>query len=284
MLYIPIGVNGRRMIGTDVRATRRTSMAAAVTTLRLDPLVVPTGQPLRVAVYSSLAEAIRGGRVELGSLLPNEADLGVALRVSRTVVREALMLLEEDGLIRTRRGIGRFVAEALPQVGLEQLRPLEAIAATGDGAVEVMRTLHELQPTSDFISRGLQLEPDSETWVQENVLKRDGEPVAQMLEVLPAGAVLAERSPELAARLPELETEGRSLLAAVMDVLGGRLGPAVYDVSVGRAGAERGRSIGLPAKAPVLVLTHNVLLDGKPLYLAKNLITQGFGSLTIAQG
>ncbi|MFB2579998.1 GntR family transcriptional regulator [Herbiconiux sp. P15] len=258
-------------------------MAVAVTTLRLDPLVVPTGQPLRVAVYSSLADAIRSGRVELGSLLPNEADLGVALRVSRTVVREALMLLEEDGLIRTRRGIGRFVAEALPQVGLEQLRPLEAIAATGDAAIDVLRTLHELQPTSDFISRGLQLEPGAEALVQENVLRRDGEPVAQMLEVLPAGSVLAERSPELAARLPELAQEGRSLLAAVLHVLGTSVGPAIYDVSVGRAGAERGRTIGLEATAPVLVLTHNVLLDGKPLYLAKNLITQNFGTLTIAQ-
>lgn len=258
-------------------------MPVAVSTLRLDPLVVPTGQPLRVAVYSSLADAIRSGRVELGSLLPNEADLGVALRVSRTVVREALMLLEEDGLIRTRRGIGRFVAEALPQAGLEQLRPLEVIAATGDGAIDVLRTLHELQPTSDFISRGLQLDAGATALVQENVLRRDGEPVAQMLEVLPAGEVLAERSPELAARLPELAEEGRSLLAAVLDVLGAAVGPAVYDVSVGRAGAERGRTIGLEATAPVLVLTHNVLLDGKPLYLAKNLITQEFGTLTIAQ-
>lgn len=86
-------------------------MTTTVSALRLDPLSVPTGQPLRVAVYTSLADAIRGGRVELGSLLPNEAELGVALRVSRTVVREALMLLEEDGLIRTRRGS----ADSLPR-------------------------------------------------------------------------------------------------------------------------------------------------------------------------
>ncbi len=257
-------------------------MTTAVSTLRLDPLVVPTGQPLRVAVYTSLAAAIRSGRVELGSLLPNEADLGVALRVSRTVVREALMLLEEDGLIRTRRGIGRFVAEALPQVGLELLRPLEEIAE-GSGVVTVERVLEELQPTSDFISRGLQIGDDAEVWVQENVLRRDGEAVAQMLEIIPAGSVLLERSAVLAARLEEIRRPGRSLLAAVMDILGAALGPAVYDVTVGRAGSERGRGIGLEASEPVLVLTHNVLLDGKPVYLAKNLITHAFGTLTVAQ-
>jgi GntR family transcriptional regulator len=258
-------------------------MTTAVSALRLDPLVVPTGQPLRVAVYSSLADAIRSGRVELGSLLPNEAELGVALRVSRTVVREALMLLEEDGLIRTRRGIGRFVAEALPQAGLEQLRPLEQMIASSDGEVTVERELHELQPTSDFITRGLQLDASAEVWVQENVVKRNGEPVAQLLEVVPAGDVLAERSPVLAARLGELAEEGRSVLAALLDILGPTLGPAVYDVTVGKAGAERGKGIGLKGSAPVLVLTHNVLLDGKPLYLAKNLITPSFGTLTIAQ-
>ncbi|SDZ09495.1 GntR family transcriptional regulator [Herbiconiux ginsengi] len=258
-------------------------MTTTVSALRLDPLTVPTGQPLRVAVYTSLADAIRGGRVELGSLLPNEAELGVALRVSRTVVREALMLLEEDGLIRTRRGIGRFVAEALPQVGLELLQPLEKVIAEGSGTVSVERMLEELQPTSDFITRGLQVDPGAQVWVQENVLKRDGEAVAQLLEIIPSAEVLAERSPVLAARLDEIRVDGRSLLAAVMDIVGPVLGPAVYDVTVGRAGAERGKGIGLKASTPVLVLTHNVLLDGKPIYLAKNLITHGFGTLTIAQ-
>lgn len=32
------------------------------------------------------------------------------MKVGRTVVREALMLFEEDGLIQARRGVGRFVA------------------------------------------------------------------------------------------------------------------------------------------------------------------------------
>lgn len=168
-------------------------------------------------------------------------------------------------------------------MGLEQLRPLEKVIAEGSGTVTVERMLEELQPTSDFITRGLQVDPRTQVWVQENVVKRDGEAVAQLLEIIPSGEVLAERSPVLAARLEETRAEGRSLLAAVMDIIGPALGPAVYDVTVGRAGAERGKGIGLKASTPVLVLTHNVLLDGKPIYLAKNLITHGFGTLTIAQ-
>src|SRR5690625_7373209 len=57
------------------------------------------GVPLRVAAYMRISDAIRSGVLPRSSLLPSEADLGRALGVSRTVIREALILLEEDGQI-----------------------------------------------------------------------------------------------------------------------------------------------------------------------------------------
>ena len=60
------------------------------------PLTAQPGQPLRVAAYSRIAEAIRTKLLQPGSLLPTETELGVMMDVSRTVIREALMLLEED--------------------------------------------------------------------------------------------------------------------------------------------------------------------------------------------
>ena len=122
-------------------------------------LTSTVGQPLRVAVYSRIADGIRSGVFELGSALPRETELGVALGVSRTVVREALMLLEEDGLIITRRGIGRFVADDLPRVGLEELRPLEQALSDGDDDVVVRTVSFDLQSTTDFTSSKLALDP-----------------------------------------------------------------------------------------------------------------------------
>ena len=78
------------------------------------PVEAQPGSPLRVAVYSRIAEAIRNNLLTPGSMLPTETDLGTDMKVSRTVVREALMLLEEDGLIRARRGVARFVSDTLP--------------------------------------------------------------------------------------------------------------------------------------------------------------------------
>jgi GntR family transcriptional regulator len=56
-----------------------------------------------------LRQAITAGTFRPGSQLPTEADLCEMLGVSRTVVREALRVLEDDGLISRRHGVGTFV-------------------------------------------------------------------------------------------------------------------------------------------------------------------------------
>lgn len=56
-----------------------------------------------------LRQAITSGTFRPGSQLPTESELCEMLGVSRTVVREALRVLEEDGLVARRQGVGTFV-------------------------------------------------------------------------------------------------------------------------------------------------------------------------------
>src|SRR5215217_9511979 len=56
-----------------------------------------------------LRQAIARGTFRPGTQLPTEAELCQLLGVSRTVVREALRVLEEDGLVARRHGVGTFV-------------------------------------------------------------------------------------------------------------------------------------------------------------------------------
>ena len=56
-----------------------------------------------------LRQAILGGTFRPGSQLPTEAELCEMLGVSRTVVREALRVMEDDGLVARRHGVGTFV-------------------------------------------------------------------------------------------------------------------------------------------------------------------------------
>lgn len=61
------------------------------------------------AVQAEIRQAILSGAYTPGSQLPTEAELGQMLGASRTVIREALRILEEDGLIFRRHGVGTFV-------------------------------------------------------------------------------------------------------------------------------------------------------------------------------
>ena len=58
-----------------------------------------------------LRHAIAQGTFRPGTQLPTEAELCEMLGVSRTVVREALRVLEEDGLVARRHGVGTFVRD-----------------------------------------------------------------------------------------------------------------------------------------------------------------------------
>jgi GntR family transcriptional regulator, transcriptional repressor for pyruvate dehydrogenase complex len=64
-------------------------------------------------VFKELRRAIASGALESGQKLPAEPELAKQLGVSRTVLREALKVLEVSGDIEVRRGYGggTFVAE-----------------------------------------------------------------------------------------------------------------------------------------------------------------------------
>jgi GntR family transcriptional regulator len=79
------------------------------------------GAPLRISRPShatltdqtvlAIHEAIKQGKFHAGSQLPSEMELLQMLGVSRTTLREALRILEEQRLIRKKRGLGTFVME-----------------------------------------------------------------------------------------------------------------------------------------------------------------------------
>ena len=59
-------------------------------------------------VASRLRREISEVRYKLGEKLPTERELSETYGVSRAVIREALGLLKQDGLVRSRQGSGAF--------------------------------------------------------------------------------------------------------------------------------------------------------------------------------
>ena len=253
---------------------RRTEAALA------GPLETNGSLPLRVAVYSRITEAIRNGSLPIASLLPSESELGTAMGVSRTVVREALMLLEEDRFVRSRRGIGRFVADRLPHLGLQKIRPIEELLSETGPPAQVRRTQAALQSASPaFTADAIGIRSDEASWFIESVVTREGAPIALIQEHLP-GDRLGQLGEAAVAAVSQ--DAGRSALAALISVLGPTFGPGETDITLGVPGATRGKLLGLPAGSPVLILTQTLDHDGRPFYLSKALINTDFVQLAIS--
>ncbi|MBV9815667.1 MAG: FadR family transcriptional regulator [Alphaproteobacteria bacterium] len=76
--------------------------------------------PLRVEqVYEQIArrilQDIRAGLLSPGQRLPSERELARQMEIGRSSVREAIGVLQVDGIVETRPGSGSFVALDAPQ-------------------------------------------------------------------------------------------------------------------------------------------------------------------------
>ena len=245
------------------------------------PVTAQPGSPLRVAVYSRIAEAVRNGLLTPGSMIPTETELGADMKVSRTVVREALMLLEEDGLIRARRGVGRFVSDTLPRIGIERIRPFEEVLGGPGQTLEVKRTQLVRQAASEFVAPGIGVEPGTDCWLWECVLIRDGEAIAHLQENVTAQPVSLGRS--AAAPLEIKDDGGATLLATLNNQLGRLAGPGECQISLSQVGPSRAKLLDLRPSDPVLVLTQFVRHANRPFYLAKCLVSARAGHLSVMQ-
>jgi DNA-binding FadR family transcriptional regulator len=135
-------------------------------------------------VISQLRSRFASGEFQLGDKLPSEAVLIEELRVGRTTLREAIRVLEHDGLVEVRQGSGTFLRSTTdPEVlavRLRQARVLEvmevrralelevarmAAAYRTDGALAAIRdTLDRMRRSIDSGDKLAFLEADMEMY------------------------------------------------------------------------------------------------------------------------
>lgn len=75
-----------------------------------------------IIAYNEILKRIREGIYPEGLKLPPESQLAEQLGVSRVTLRQALSMLQEDGLVEARQGVGTFIRKTLDEkaVGLEK--------------------------------------------------------------------------------------------------------------------------------------------------------------------
>ncbi|NOV00035.1 GntR family transcriptional regulator [Paenibacillus planticolens] len=81
-------------------------------------------KPLYLTVYDELFKKIMNGVFPSNSQLPTEPELAKMFDVSRMTLRQALALLQDDGLVKSIHGKGNFVTRSRiteKKVGLEKI-------------------------------------------------------------------------------------------------------------------------------------------------------------------
>ncbi|HEY1488392.1 MAG TPA: GntR family transcriptional regulator, partial [Micromonosporaceae bacterium] len=115
--------------------------------------------PKYVAIAADLTAKIRAGSYAPGAVLPSQRELSVAYSVTLATLRQALAVLERDGLVSQQAGRGTFVAEPRIAYQLDSLHSLADDLRAQGHTVDTSVVSRAMRRTSQLPSeRALRLE------------------------------------------------------------------------------------------------------------------------------
>jgi GntR family transcriptional regulator len=144
----------------------------------------------RVPRYHQIAQAlrdrIRSGSIAPGERLENQRRLAGEFGVTLMTLRQALEVLERDGLITRRHGLGTFVASPSVDYDILHFRAFAGdLTAVGENVVT--RFLRTQRARGDrHAAHELGLDPGARVFVLERLRLVDGHPTSFQVSHLPA--------------------------------------------------------------------------------------------------
>lgn len=104
-------------------------------------------EPLYHQIETQLRRLILGGQLQEGTMLPSIRELAMSLKCSAITVRRVYQDLENEGLIRTRQGMGTFVAHVGETVKSSQVlvHVAEQLEQVIEDGLQQQCTLDELE-------------------------------------------------------------------------------------------------------------------------------------------
>jgi GntR family transcriptional regulator, transcriptional repressor for pyruvate dehydrogenase complex len=247
--------------------------------------VAVSGQQRRpvVVLYERIADAIHEGTYPPGSTLPSEPRLAAELGVSRPALREALLLLQEDGLLSVRRGVGRTVNDRPPRRGYEHIQPLEELLSTGS-PLRVRPLLRAVEEPTDFTTQHLLAPARAELRFWESLLAGDGTAAALSQEWAAAEEVLDRTHPAFAEALRTTPASpATSMLAVLAAASRGVALTGHSGVTATLLGQRRGEQLGRAPDTPAVLVTQVVRVGDTPILAAKHMLPTGAPAMPVLQ-
>lgn len=141
--------------------------------------------PVWQAIAAALRADISEGRYPPGDKLPTEAQLAARFGVNRHTVRHGLSRLVEEGLVRTRRGAGAFVAATPTDYPIgERVRFHENLLAAGRRPDKHVLDV-ECRAATAGEARALEIVEGAPVCAYHGLSLADGAPIALFESVFP---------------------------------------------------------------------------------------------------
>lgn len=210
----------------------RKSRQSGTTLLRQAP------DPLYRQIAQRLLEGIEAGEWAAGQRLPSESDLIERFSVSRITVRQALAILQKQGKVIARRGMGTFVADKVVRHDLDALKGFYG-ALRETGVEPETRLLEFADAAAPVLPVGVDLPVRL-----KRLYSLEGRPFALVCAQLPR-AVLT---------LGEQRAERLMVYQILEHFLGLRIGRAEITIRCQKPPADVAALLGLKSREQSLVL------------------------------
>ena len=146
---------------------------------------VPDKTPIWQAIANALRSDLAEGRYNPGDKLPTEAALADRFGVNRHTVRHGISALVGEGLVRTRRGAGAFVAATPTDYPIgSRVRFHENLIAAGRRPEKQVLALDERAATAGE-AQALQIEAGAPVCAYHGLSLADGQPIAIFESLFP---------------------------------------------------------------------------------------------------
>jgi GntR family phosphonate transport system transcriptional regulator len=148
----------------------------------------------KTPIWKAIADALRSdlteGRYAPGDKLPTEAALAERFGVNRHTVRHGISALVKDGLVRTRRGAGAFVAATPTDYPIGQrVRFHENLIAAGRRPDKRVLQVEERSATAGE-AKALRIAPGDPVCAYHGLSLADAQPIAVFESLFPQARVV----------------------------------------------------------------------------------------------
>src|SRR6202043_2029538 len=143
---------------------------------------------ISVPAYQQVADHIKsqilGGKLAAGGRLPPESELMDGSKLSRVTIRKGLEILEKEGLVERKQGLGTFVRDPINQE-LSRVQTITEVLLSRDITPKVKVISFEAVRPPAVVSRALLLNGSEKLLLAKRLYLNENDPVAPLHIFLP---------------------------------------------------------------------------------------------------